>query len=97
MYGLSSLHVPLLSIFRLSALLAEATSNQTYLNAASNAADFIHNHLTDSNNTIRDGLGFGPDNSCNQSSLVLLYNSVMTIHGLAILVSLTKNTTQEQW
>ncbi|THU79559.1 hypothetical protein K435DRAFT_810627 [Dendrothele bispora CBS 962.96] len=79
----------------LSASLAEATSNQTYLDAASNAADFIHNHLTDSNNVIRDGLDL--NNDCVQSSSIFLYNSALAVHGLAILTSLTKNSTQEQW
>ncbi|THU90504.1 hypothetical protein K435DRAFT_801967 [Dendrothele bispora CBS 962.96] len=92
-------YIPFMTLFYclrlLSASLAEATSNQTYLDAASNAANFIHNHLTDSNNVIRDGLDL--NNNCVQSSSIILYNSALAVHGLAILTSLTKNSTQEQW
>ncbi|THU78661.1 hypothetical protein K435DRAFT_699667 [Dendrothele bispora CBS 962.96] len=84
-----------LTIVRLSALLTEATSNQTYLDAASNAADFIHNHLTNSNNIVLDGLDL--NNNCAQSSSIILYNSALAVHGLVVLTSLTKNSTQEQW
>ncbi|THU80574.1 hypothetical protein K435DRAFT_785372 [Dendrothele bispora CBS 962.96] len=78
----------------LSALLAEATSNQTYLSAASQSSDFILNHLTDASNILLDGLYA---NSCsNNGNPILSYNSGLGIEGLAILSSQTNNSTMNQ-
>ncbi|KAK7466238.1 hypothetical protein VKT23_004966 [Stygiomarasmius scandens] len=83
----------------LSSLLAEATSNETYLNAAKQSADFIHSHLTNANGLIMDGI-FA--DTCDQGSeqqgaKLSSANSGVTIEGLAILNSMTQNTTMQQW
>ncbi|KAK7458151.1 hypothetical protein VKT23_010059 [Stygiomarasmius scandens] len=82
------------AFFVLSALLAEATSNGTYLNAASQSADFILNHLAGDSNILLDGL-FA--NSCgNNGNPILSYNSGLGIEGLAVLSSQTNNSTMQQ-
>ncbi|KAK0437660.1 hypothetical protein EV421DRAFT_1907159 [Armillaria borealis] len=72
-----------------SALLAEVTSNQTYLNAAIELANFIQMHLLDLSNIILNTM------SSNESCSVYLEkysaNSGIFIEGLVVLVNLTHN------
>ncbi|THU90356.1 hypothetical protein K435DRAFT_676228, partial [Dendrothele bispora CBS 962.96] len=83
----------------LSSLLADVTSCQTYLDAALQSADFIHNHLTNSNNLVMDGIyadtcGKG---SKNEGAGLLSPNSGLALEGLSILTSLTQNDTIKEW
>ncbi|THV06336.1 hypothetical protein K435DRAFT_849131 [Dendrothele bispora CBS 962.96] len=83
----------------LSSLLANVTSNQTYLEAALQSADFIQNHLTNSNNLVIDGIfadtcGPGPN---NQGADISSPNSGIAIEGLSILTSMTQNDTIQNW
>jgi hypothetical protein len=80
----------------LSSLLAEATSNQTYRDAATLSAQFIHNHLLDQNsNMIADG--FNVDSCSGFSGALFSYNTGLAIEGYATLVSQTGDSTMEQW
>jgi predicted alpha-1,6-mannanase (GH76 family) len=73
----------------LSALLAEATSDQMYLDAARELADFIHAHLYNIGNVIQDSISAG---DCSTTpNAIMPYNSGLTIEGLSILASITKN------
>ncbi|THV06342.1 hypothetical protein K435DRAFT_834279 [Dendrothele bispora CBS 962.96] len=83
----------------LSSLLANVTSNQTYVDAALQSADFIRNHLTNSNGLVIDGIfadtcGPGSD---NQGTALSSPNSGITIEGLSILTSMTQNDTIQNW
>ncbi|KAK0237386.1 hypothetical protein EDD85DRAFT_953386 [Armillaria nabsnona] len=78
-----------------SALLAEATSNQMYLNFAIESANFIQSHLLDPSNIVLDSLSSKSNESCLVNSMVFLYNSRIFIEGLAILASITHNTSTE--
>ncbi|KAJ7275873.1 hypothetical protein C8J57DRAFT_1311898 [Mycena rebaudengoi] len=74
----------------LSALLAEATTDPMFLQAAEQSIDFIHAHL-DVNNVIQDGILGGSNDSCNVRSILEPYNAGLTIEALAILTSVTKD------
>ncbi|KAJ6596129.1 hypothetical protein DFH09DRAFT_973280 [Mycena vulgaris] len=78
----------------LSALLAEATSDVTYLDAATESANFIRAHLLNSQNVVQDGISGRANDSCAQtgSPVEESYNSALMIEGLAILYSITQNT-----
>ncbi|KAK7466239.1 hypothetical protein VKT23_004967 [Stygiomarasmius scandens] len=82
------------AFFVLSSLLAEATSNETYLDAAKQSANFIHNHLTNANGLIMDGIS--ADN-CSQTAQLSPSNSGIMIEGLAILMSIAHDTSMQQW
>ncbi|KAJ7238219.1 hypothetical protein C8J57DRAFT_1478711 [Mycena rebaudengoi] len=81
----------------LSALLAEATSDPMYLQAAGESADFINAHLDNSANIVLDGLSARKSDSCVPNNIIKPYNSGLAIEGLAILASITRNnaTTQQ--
>ncbi|PBK61086.1 hypothetical protein ARMSODRAFT_1025986 [Armillaria solidipes] len=79
----------------LSALLAEATSNQTYLDAAIESANFIQSHLFDPSNIVLNSVSSKSNESCSVNSTVFSYNSGIFIEGLAILASITRNTSTE--
>ncbi|ESK87810.1 glycoside hydrolase family 76 protein [Moniliophthora roreri MCA 2997] len=76
---------------RLSALLYEATLNNTYLNAAKQSADFIQIHLTQSPGFVQGGISL--DNCRTPSDLQSNFSDTagIFIHGLSILSSTTKN------
>ncbi|ESK87723.1 glycoside hydrolase family 76 protein [Moniliophthora roreri MCA 2997] len=85
------------SFLATSALLAEATGNQTYLDAATQSADFFRAHLYDKNNIIMDYISAGRNDSCpitkgSDDS----WNTGHLIEGLAILASITKRPDTEQ-
>ncbi|KAK0435929.1 uncharacterized protein EV420DRAFT_1281487, partial [Desarmillaria tabescens] len=72
-----------------SALLAEATSNQTYLNAAIESANFIQAHLLNLSNIVLDSILSQSNESCSVDSMVYSYNSGIFIEGLVVLSDLT--------
>ncbi|KAK0216400.1 hypothetical protein IW262DRAFT_1400023 [Armillaria fumosa] len=91
-----------------SALLAEATSNKTYLNAAIESANFIESHLLNPSNIVLDSMSSQSDESIwdpissqsNESCSVYstLYSSDgsgIFIEGLVILADITRNTSTE--
>ncbi|THV06344.1 hypothetical protein K435DRAFT_834281 [Dendrothele bispora CBS 962.96] len=83
----------------LSSLLANVTSNQTYLDTALQSADFIRNHLTNSNNLVMDGIfadTCGPGSN-NQGAAISSPNSGLAIEGLSTLTSTTQNNTIQNW
>ncbi|KAJ7266288.1 hypothetical protein C8J57DRAFT_1068922, partial [Mycena rebaudengoi] len=75
----------------LSALLAEATSDQMYLDAARESADFIHAHLYNPGNVIQDSISAAQGECRTTPNVIMPYNSGLTIEGLSILASITKN------
>jgi len=77
----------------LSALLAEVTGEDIYLEAAKESADFISNHLLNAQNIVQDGISVGTNDSCalNQETDQESYNSGLMIEGLAILYSISRN------
>ncbi|KAJ6492165.1 hypothetical protein C8R45DRAFT_1137275 [Mycena sanguinolenta] len=68
----------------LSALLAEATGEDIYLDAAKNSADFIRNHLLNSDYVVQDGISVRANDSCalNQETNKASYNSGLMIEGI---------------
>ncbi|KAK0495194.1 hypothetical protein EDD18DRAFT_1393864 [Armillaria luteobubalina] len=77
----------------LSALLAEATGNKTYLDAAVSSATFIQSHLSDAKHVVQDNISARQSDSCSTSSEISPYNSGLFIEGLAILDSISGNAT----
>ncbi|KAJ6458195.1 hypothetical protein C8R45DRAFT_1183631 [Mycena sanguinolenta] len=77
----------------LSALLAEATGDDVYLDAAQNSASFIRNHLLNSDYVVQDGISVRVNDSCalDPETDKASYNSGLMIEGLAILYSVTSN------
>ncbi|KAJ7117073.1 hypothetical protein C8R44DRAFT_592064, partial [Mycena epipterygia] len=75
----------------LSALLAEATSDPMYLEAAEQSTDFIHAHLFNIQNVVLDSISGRANDSCALASFIEPYNSGLMIEGLAILASITQN------
>ncbi|KAK7434572.1 hypothetical protein VKT23_020108 [Stygiomarasmius scandens] len=73
----------------LSASLAKATLNQTYLDAAIQSADFINTHLENDGSILE----IIDAESCSQDNGVNAYNSGLLIEGLTILASITRNAT----
>ncbi|KAK0464711.1 uncharacterized protein EV420DRAFT_1517779 [Desarmillaria tabescens] len=78
-----------------SALLAEATGNETYLNAATESATFIHSHLYNVQNVVQDSISARQNDSCAVGSGTNPYNSGLFIEGLAILASISGNATTQ--
>ncbi|KAJ7231072.1 hypothetical protein C8J57DRAFT_1251339 [Mycena rebaudengoi] len=72
----------------LSALLAEATQNATYLQAASESVAFIQAHLYNAANIVLDLVSARKSDSCAMNDLIASYNSGLAIEGLAILASI---------
>ncbi|KAJ6457253.1 glycosyl hydrolase family 76-domain-containing protein [Mycena sanguinolenta] len=77
----------------LSALLAEATGNDDYLQAATQSADFIHAHLFNIENLVLDTISARANDSCAINSILSSYNSGLMIEGLSVLYSITQNAT----
>ncbi|KAJ7231514.1 hypothetical protein C8J57DRAFT_1384809 [Mycena rebaudengoi] len=75
----------------LSSLLAEATSESVYLQAATESADFIQTHLINDAKIVSDTLASAKDRNCFHSDLRASYNSGLAIQGLAVLTSITNN------
>ncbi|PBK86059.1 hypothetical protein ARMGADRAFT_542026 [Armillaria gallica] len=79
----------------LSALLAEGTSNQTYLDAAIESANFIQSHLLNPSNVVLDSVSSMSNESCPVNSTVHSYNSGIFIEGLVILADITRSASTE--
>ncbi|KAJ7468986.1 hypothetical protein FB451DRAFT_1255438 [Mycena latifolia] len=84
------------SLRNLSALLAEATPDPMYLQAATESAEFIHAHLYNVQNVVQDSISARANDSCSASSIVGPYNSGLMIEGLAILSSINRNNASTQ-
>ncbi|KAK0433864.1 hypothetical protein EV421DRAFT_2039941 [Armillaria borealis] len=78
-----------------SALLAEATSNQTYLDAAIESANFIKSHLLNPSNTVMALIAPTSNESCLVESTVYAPHCGLFIEGLVILADITRNTSTE--
>ncbi|KAJ6529794.1 hypothetical protein B0H19DRAFT_1193253 [Mycena capillaripes] len=74
----------------LSALLAEATSDPTYLLAAQQSAAFLLAHLVNTQNIVADGIS-GRSNECTVSSILEPYNSGLTIESIATVASVAQD------
>ncbi|KAJ7277259.1 hypothetical protein C8J57DRAFT_1504084 [Mycena rebaudengoi] len=74
----------------LSVLLAEATSDPMYLQAASDAADFIDAHLYTSSHLVQDTISARQNDSCKVETYTDPAYSGIFIEGLSILFSITK-------
>ncbi|KAF8189560.1 hypothetical protein K438DRAFT_1971675 [Mycena galopus ATCC 62051] len=79
--------------FVLSALLAEATGEQEYMDAAKASLNFISNHLLNSQKVVQDAISARANDSCAASTKTIqeAYNSGLVIEGLAILYSVTSD------
>ncbi|PBK61067.1 hypothetical protein ARMSODRAFT_944313 [Armillaria solidipes] len=78
-----------------SALLAEATSNKTYLDAAIESANFIQSHLLNPSNTVMAFLSSDSSQSCSMDTSAYSQNTGIFIEGLVILADITRNTSTE--
>ncbi|KAK0482987.1 hypothetical protein EDD18DRAFT_1362252 [Armillaria luteobubalina] len=78
-----------------SALLAEATSNQTYLDAAIESATFIQSHLLNPSNTVMDFLSSNTSQHCSLDTSAFSTNTGIFVEGLVILADITCNTSTE--
>ncbi|KAJ6528130.1 hypothetical protein B0H19DRAFT_969317, partial [Mycena capillaripes] len=77
---------------RVSALLAEATNNSAYLDAAKKSAAFIQTHLYNANGLVLEIMSASQNDSCKTiDDSVDSFNSGLFIEGLAVLVSLTSD------
>ncbi|KAK1225763.1 hypothetical protein PQX77_011282 [Marasmius sp. AFHP31] len=77
-----------ITIARLSGLLAKATQNQTYLDAASQSLSFIHNHLYNDRHIVGGSIA---SDTCETSSSIEPCNSAFMIEGMSILHTITNN------
>jgi predicted alpha-1,6-mannanase (GH76 family) len=76
----------------LSALLAEATGDPMYLQAAEQSTEFMRAHLVDAENAVQDGISGASSDACNSTAIHMEpYNSGLMIEGLAVLGSVTPN------
>ncbi|KAJ6491914.1 hypothetical protein C8R45DRAFT_1095984 [Mycena sanguinolenta] len=76
-----------------SALLAEVTSDNMFLQAAIDSMTFIHSHLLSVLNIAQDSMSGAASDSCRFNNLIEPISSGVMIEGLAILYSLSKNET----
>ncbi|KAK0443429.1 uncharacterized protein EV420DRAFT_1649215 [Desarmillaria tabescens] len=84
------------SFFIVSALLAEATSNETYLNASMESANFLQSDLLNlDNNIMLFSISSKLSDSCLVESAMYLYDSAVFVEGLAILASITSSASTE--
>ncbi|KAF7368651.1 Glycoside hydrolase family 76 protein [Mycena venus] len=76
----------------LSALLAEATSDPLYLQAANESASFIHSHLFNIQSIVQDYISADPTNDgCGVQASTDPSSSGLMIEGLSILFSITND------
>ncbi|KAK0237379.1 hypothetical protein EDD85DRAFT_1008566 [Armillaria nabsnona] len=78
-----------------SALLAEATANQTYLDAAIESANFIQSHLLDPSDTVMAFLSSNISQYCTMDTSVYSPNTGIFVEGLVILTDITRNKSTE--
>ncbi|KAF7348868.1 Glycoside hydrolase family 76 protein [Mycena venus] len=74
----------------LSAMLAEATSDPIYLNAAYDSVDFIASHLL-ATNLVLSSISANPSDNCALDNAANSFNTGLMIEGLAVLYSITNN------
>ncbi|KAJ7868641.1 hypothetical protein B0H13DRAFT_1635654, partial [Mycena leptocephala] len=74
-----------------SALLAEATSDAVYLQAAIESADFFQAQLYTSDHIALDSVSGRANDSCHNNRRLAPYNSGLLLEGLAVLYSVTGN------
>ncbi|KAK0216387.1 hypothetical protein IW262DRAFT_214172 [Armillaria fumosa] len=74
-----------------SALLAEATSNQTYLDAAIESASFIQSHLLDPSNTVMAFMSSKLNENCSVYTTAYSPDTGIFLEGLVILADITRN------
>ncbi|KAK0504473.1 hypothetical protein EDD18DRAFT_1133938 [Armillaria luteobubalina] len=77
-----------------SALLAEVTSNQTYLDAAIESASFIQSHLLNPSSNIA-WYSMSTNGTCSLQPEDVSYDSGIFIEGLAVLANITHNVSTE--
>ncbi|KAJ7922272.1 hypothetical protein B0H13DRAFT_2655699 [Mycena leptocephala] len=77
-----------------SALLAEATSDPVYLDAALDSANFILAHLCPEF-LVQTQISASQDDSCALNSTTNSFNTGLMIEGLAVLSSITSNATMQ--
>ncbi|KAJ7740369.1 hypothetical protein B0H16DRAFT_1464932 [Mycena metata] len=76
----------------LSALLAEATSTPSFLDAANASANFIHTQLYNANGFVQQIVSGNQADSCKITNTATnSFNSGLFIEGLAVLASITSN------
>ncbi|KAJ7902789.1 hypothetical protein B0H14DRAFT_2667695 [Mycena olivaceomarginata] len=73
-----------------SAMLAEATSDPIYLNAAYDSVDFIVSHLL-ATNLVLSSISADPGDNCALDNAANSFNTGLMIEGLAVLYSITNN------
>ncbi|SJL17354.1 uncharacterized protein ARMOST_20904 [Armillaria ostoyae] len=80
-----------------SALLAEAMHNQTYIEAAAESAEFIQSHLLTQSNIVQDSIGSSSNHSssCSVKTLLVPDGSGTFIEGLGILAGIRHNSSTE--
>ncbi|KAJ7581930.1 hypothetical protein C8J56DRAFT_1168523 [Mycena floridula] len=77
------------SLLVMSALLAESTSNATYLTTARTSATFMHSHLLSVQNIVLDSISAQATDNCSiDNNSTYGYNQGLTVEGLAVLASL---------
>ncbi|KAJ7640035.1 hypothetical protein DFH06DRAFT_1334946 [Mycena polygramma] len=74
----------------LSALMAEATSDSIYLDAAFDSADFIAAHML-SGNLVQSGMSGAASDDCALDDVANSFNTGLMIQGLAVLYSVANN------
>ncbi|KAJ6470440.1 hypothetical protein C8R45DRAFT_1015639 [Mycena sanguinolenta] len=76
-----------------SALLAEATLDPMYLQAAIETASFIHSHLLNVLNEVQDTVSGRANDSCSLTSIIEPYNTGLMMEGLSVLYTISGNAT----
>jgi hypothetical protein len=67
------------------------TSDSSYLQAATDSANFIKDHLMNSLFQVQDGISAQGNESCATNSLAESHNAGLAIEGLSILYSKTRD------
>ncbi|KAK0189335.1 hypothetical protein F5146DRAFT_884101, partial [Armillaria mellea] len=79
----------------LSALLAEATSNQTYLDSATESAKFMQSHFLNPSNTVMSFLSSNISQHCSMDKSAFSTYTGIFVEGLVTLADITRNTSTE--
>ncbi|KAJ6452029.1 hypothetical protein C8R47DRAFT_289586 [Mycena vitilis] len=74
----------------LSALMAEATSDSIYVDAAFDSADFLAGHML-SGNLVQSGISGAASDDCALDDVANSFNTGLMIQGLAVLYSVANN------
>ncbi|KAJ7277180.1 hypothetical protein C8J57DRAFT_183359 [Mycena rebaudengoi] len=79
----------------LSALLAEATNDTAYSTAAVQSAGFLDVHLSDTQHLVHDSISARASDACALEPSTDSSNAGLTIEGLSVLSSITRNATTQ--